>query len=136
MRGMPVRFFASSADGANFAITMAVTNPEAPPYLQASMIIVPTDTPGFSVSRKLDKLGVVRVEHNIWDDPGDAQVVRQHANGNETVPTVVIGEQAFVNPSAGELIAYLGVHHPHLLPEGFEAPEPGMASRIVDKVFG
>jgi glutaredoxin len=93
---------------------------------------------GFCVmlQRKLDKFGIERVEHNIWDDPGDAEVVRQHANGNETVPTVVIGDQGFVNPSAGELIAYLGVHHPHLLPEDFEAPEPGAASRLVGKVFG
>ena len=88
------------------------------------------------LQRKLDKLGIERVEHNIWDDPSDAATVRQHADGNETVPTVVIGDRGFVNPSAGELVAYLGVHHPHLLPEGFEAPEPSMASRFVDKVFG
>ncbi len=88
------------------------------------------------LQRKLDKLGIERTEHNIWDDPIDAAVVRQHANGNETVPTVVIGDQGFVNPSAGELIAFLGVHHPELLPEGFEAPEPGIASRLVGKVFG
>jgi glutaredoxin len=88
------------------------------------------------LQRKLDKFGIERTEHNIWDDPNDAAVVRQHANGNETVPTVVIGDQGFVNPSAGELIAFLGVHHPELLPEGFEAPEPGIASRLVGKVFG
>jgi alkylation response protein AidB-like acyl-CoA dehydrogenase len=42
------KWFASSADGAAFAICMAVTNPEAQdPYRRASMIIVPTDTPGF-----------------------------------------------------------------------------------------
>ena len=35
-----------SADGAAFAIVMAVTNPDAPPHARASMIIVPTDTPG------------------------------------------------------------------------------------------
>ena len=88
------------------------------------------------LQRKLDKYGIDRVEHNIWDDPNDAATVRQHANGNETVPTVVIGDRGFVNPSAGELVAYLGVHHPHLLPEGFEAPEPGIASRLVGKVLG
>ncbi len=88
------------------------------------------------LQRKLDKYGIERVEHNIWDDPNDAAIVRQHANGNETVPTVVIGDRSFVNPSAGELVAYLGVHHPHLLPEDFEAPEPGLASRVVGKVFG
>ena len=30
----------------HFAIVMAVTNPDAPPHQRASMIIVPTDTPG------------------------------------------------------------------------------------------
>jgi glutaredoxin len=88
------------------------------------------------LQRKLDQLGVERVEHNIWDDPDDAAIVRQHARGNETVPTVVIGERGFVNPSAGELIAYLAVTHPELLPEGFEPPEPGIATRVVNKVFG
>lgn len=88
------------------------------------------------LQRKLDKFGIERVEHNIWDEASDAAVVRRHANGSETVPTVVIDGQGFVNPSAGELIAYLGVHHPQLLPDDFEAPEPGIASRLVGKVFG
>jgi len=88
------------------------------------------------LQRKLDKLGINRVEHNIWEDPSNAATVRQLANGNETVPTVVIGGQGFVNPSAGTLVAYLGEHHPQLLPDGFEAPEPGMAGRLVGKVFG
>ena len=35
------KWYTSSADGAEFAIVMAVTNPDAGPYLQASMIIVP-----------------------------------------------------------------------------------------------
>jgi alkylation response protein AidB-like acyl-CoA dehydrogenase len=40
------KWFASSADGARFAVCMAVTNPEASPHQRASMILVPTDTPG------------------------------------------------------------------------------------------
>jgi glutaredoxin len=88
------------------------------------------------LQRKLDKLGIERVEHNIWDEPTDAAIVRQYANGNETVPTVVVGDTGFVNPSAGELVVFLAEHHPHLLPEGFEAPQPSAASRFVDRVFG
>ncbi len=88
------------------------------------------------LQRKLDKLGIDRVEHNIWDDPADAAIVRAHARGNETVPTVVIGERGFVNPSAGELVAYLSASHPELLPEGFQPPEPGIAERLAGKVFG
>ncbi|HUV19936.1 MAG TPA: glutaredoxin domain-containing protein [Ilumatobacteraceae bacterium] len=88
------------------------------------------------LQRKLDKLGIERVEHNIWENSDDAAIVRRHANGNETVPTVVIGDRGFVNPSAGELIAYLGVHHPALLPEDFEAPEPSAVGRLATRVFG
>lgn len=51
------KWYTSSADGAEFAIVMAVTNPEAGPYQQASMIIVPTDTPGFNQVRNIPVMG-------------------------------------------------------------------------------
>jgi alkylation response protein AidB-like acyl-CoA dehydrogenase len=51
------KWYTSSADGAGFAIVMAVTNPEAPTYLQASMIIVPTDTRGFNHVRNIPVMG-------------------------------------------------------------------------------
>ncbi|NOY69650.1 MAG: acyl-CoA dehydrogenase [Deltaproteobacteria bacterium] len=51
------KWYTSSADGAAFAVVMAVTNPEAPDYLQASMIIVPTDTPGFNLVRNIPVMG-------------------------------------------------------------------------------
>ncbi len=88
------------------------------------------------LQRKLDQLGIVRVEHNIWDSADDAATVRRHANGNETVPTVVVGGTAFVNPSPRQLVEFLAEHHPDLLPEGFEAPQPSAVSRLADKVFG
>jgi len=52
------KWYSSSADGARFAVVMAVTNPEEQsPYLQASMIIVPTDTPGFDLVRNISVMG-------------------------------------------------------------------------------
>ena len=51
------KWYTTAADGAKFAICMAVTNPEAPQYLQASMIIVPTDTPGFNLVRNIPVMG-------------------------------------------------------------------------------
>jgi len=51
------KWFTSSADGAAFAIVMAVTDPEAPPYGRSSMIIVPTDTPGFHLIRNVSVMG-------------------------------------------------------------------------------
>ena len=40
---------------------------------------------------------------NIWQDPDAAAFVRSVANGNETVPTVTVGDTFFVNPSAGQV---------------------------------
>jgi len=51
------KWYTSSSDGAAFAIVMAVTNPQAPPYQRASMIIVPTDTPGFNQVRNIPVMG-------------------------------------------------------------------------------
>ncbi|QLQ05116.1 MAG: acyl-CoA dehydrogenase family protein [Anaerolineae bacterium] len=52
------KWFASSAEGANFAIVMAITNPEAPKlHRRASQIIVPTDTPGFHRVRNIPVMG-------------------------------------------------------------------------------
>jgi acyl-CoA dehydrogenase len=53
------KWFTSSADGAEFAIVMAVTDlaPNANPYLRSSMIIVPTDTPGFHIERNISVMG-------------------------------------------------------------------------------
>ncbi|MBF0395589.1 MAG: acyl-CoA dehydrogenase family protein [Desulfobacterales bacterium] len=51
------KWYTTSAEGSKFAIVMAVTNPEAPAYLRASMIIVPTDTPGFNLVRNIPVMG-------------------------------------------------------------------------------
>jgi acyl-CoA dehydrogenase len=53
------KWFTTAADGARFAIVMAVTNPDAPTYARASMIIVPTDTKGFVHVRKISVMGDV-----------------------------------------------------------------------------
>jgi alkylation response protein AidB-like acyl-CoA dehydrogenase len=51
------KWFASAADGAAFAIVMAVTDPQAAPHQRASQIIVPTDTPGFRLVRNIKVMG-------------------------------------------------------------------------------
>ncbi|HEU4454784.1 MAG TPA: acyl-CoA dehydrogenase family protein [Longimicrobium sp.] len=54
------KWFTSSADGAAFAIVMAVTNPDAEkPHARASQIIVPADTPGFRIVRNIPIMGDV-----------------------------------------------------------------------------
>ncbi len=44
---------------------------------------------------------------NIWDDPSAAATVRAVAGGNETVPTVFVGGDAYVNPPWPRLRALL-----------------------------
>ncbi len=51
------KWFTTSADGAAFAVVMAVTDPDAAPHGRASMIIVPTDTPGFVLERNIPIMG-------------------------------------------------------------------------------
>jgi len=52
------KWFITGADGAAFTIVMAITDPEAESrYLRASMIIVPTDTPGFKRVRNTAVMG-------------------------------------------------------------------------------
>ncbi len=52
------KWFTSSAEGATFAIVMAVTNPDAESrYKRASQIIVPLTTPGFNLVRNINVMG-------------------------------------------------------------------------------
>lgn len=71
--------------------------------------------------RDLRVLGVPTHEVDIWADPAAAAVVRGYANGNETVPTVVVGGRGYVNPLAATVLAELRRAVP-----GF-APEPALA---------
>jgi len=52
------KWFTTAADGAAFAIVMAVTDPEHPSvYSRASQIIVPMDTPGVRLVRNIPVMG-------------------------------------------------------------------------------
>jgi glutaredoxin len=59
------------------------------------------------LERHLTDRGVALRKHNIWEDPAHAAVVRSIANGNETVPTVVVGDVGMVNPSADAVLRAL-----------------------------
>ena len=60
-----------------------------------------------ALKRNLDSRGISYEMRNIWDSPEDAAFVRSVARGNETVPTVVVGETALVNPSGDAVQAAL-----------------------------
>jgi acyl-CoA dehydrogenase len=51
------KWFTSGAMGADLAIAMVVTDPDAPPYSRASMICIPTDTAGFNLVRPISVMG-------------------------------------------------------------------------------
>jgi alkylation response protein AidB-like acyl-CoA dehydrogenase len=51
------KWFASSADGAAFAVVAALTDPEAPRHERASLFIVPLDAPGFRLVRNIPVMG-------------------------------------------------------------------------------
>lgn len=69
-----------------------------------------------ALERRLDSSGIPYRKFNIWEDDDNAAFVRSVANGNETVPTVRIGEISLVNPSLGQVVEAMKVETPHLVP--------------------
>ena len=53
------KWYTSSADGARFAVVMAVTDPAQEPHFRASMILVPLDNPGYRFVRNIGVMGDV-----------------------------------------------------------------------------
>jgi len=51
------KWFTTAADGAAFAVVMAVTDPDAHPHMKASQIIVQADTPGFRIVENTPCMG-------------------------------------------------------------------------------
>jgi glutaredoxin-like protein len=74
--------------------------------------------------RGLRRSGLPLRAVDIWRDPEAAALVRSLAGGNETVPTVVIGAHALVNPTVEEVLEAVADQAPHLLPTGLPCPPP------------
>jgi glutaredoxin-like protein len=66
--------------------------------------------------RALRRTGLPITEINIWADPVAAAVVRRVADGNETVPTVIVGSTAMVNPTVRAVLAAVRREAPQILP--------------------
>ncbi len=58
------KWFTTGADGAAFTIVMAVTDPDAAPHKRATMILVPLDTPGFSIVQNIMVMGERGGDHH------------------------------------------------------------------------
>ena len=61
------KWWTTNALGASLAIVMAVTDPDAAPHKRATMLLVPTDSPGFNMVRPLSNMGHV-------DGPGHWEI--------------------------------------------------------------
>jgi glutaredoxin len=68
------------------------------------------------LQRKLRRAGIDVDELNIWTDPDAAAAVRSITGGDETVPTLVIGDQAMVNPSPRRAISAITEHRRRAAP--------------------
>ncbi len=98
------KWFATSADGAAFAIAMVVTDPDADsPYLRASQIIVPTDTTGYQLVRNI----------NVMGEPGDGWASHGEVTyTNCRVPREnLLGERAAGFVIAQERLGPGRIHH-------------------------
>ncbi|MCC7111009.1 MAG: acyl-CoA dehydrogenase family protein [Deltaproteobacteria bacterium] len=80
------KWFTTGHEGSAFAICMATTNPEAAePHARASMILVPTDTPGFE---RIANLSIMGERGGDWASHAevsfqDARVPLDHLLGGE-----------------------------------------------------
>jgi alkylation response protein AidB-like acyl-CoA dehydrogenase len=88
------KWFTSGAMGAQFAIVMAVSDPEAEPHRRMSQIIVPLDTSGVDIVRSVPVMGETRGNHceiyyrdvrvpvtNTLGRPGDGFMIAQKRLG-------------------------------------------------------
>jgi glutaredoxin-like protein len=67
------------------------------------------------LSADLARFGLEYESHNIWTDPDAAAFVRSVARGNETVPTVTVGDTALVNPRVEAILQLLQQPAPNSL---------------------
>ena len=98
------KWFTTGADGAAFAIVMAITNPDAEnPYARASQILVPTDSTGFHHVRNISVMGE---EGEGW--MSHAEIIYENCR----VPSEnVLGEVGQGFAIAQERLATGRIHH-------------------------
>ncbi len=57
--------------------------------------------------RSLSRRGIEARWHNIWEDEAARSFVRQANRGDETVPTVRVGQQVLTNPTGAQVAELL-----------------------------
>jgi len=73
-----------------------------------------------SLRRALRRAGIETTEIDIWQDPTGAAAVRAATGGDETVPTVRLGETVMVNPAPRAVVSWAAA-------EGVARHEPAPA---------
>ena len=73
-----------------------------------------------ALRHRLGRRGIPVHAVNIWEDPTAAERVRQATGGDETVPTVFVGDRHLVNPSIRQVETLLADTAPHLLDQAAE----------------
>ena len=97
------KWYTSAAHRSDFAIVMAVTNPDAAPHRRASQIIVPTDTPGFKHLRRIPVMG-----EQGWGWSSHSEIVYEDCR----VPVEnLLGQEGFGFMIAQERLGPGRIHH-------------------------
>jgi len=99
-------------------LTILIVTPEVVFYTR------PRCPYSFRLRRALRRRGLAFREVNIWRDATAAAAVRGVADGNETVPTVHVGDRWLVNPTADDVCAAAG----YLTPD--RPPGRGLLTRL------
>jgi mycoredoxin len=94
--------------------------------------------------RRLEHSGLAFDRIDIWQEPAAGAWVRTVADGNETVPTVlIVGADpdegvALVNPSASAVLDQVARLAPHQLPRppGMSTGPAGVLGRFVGRLAG
>ncbi|MBS3940210.1 MAG: NrdH-redoxin [Actinobacteria bacterium] len=93
-----------------------------------------------SLLRGLERTGLAFDRVDIWEDEDAAAFVRSVADGNETVPTVRIGDLALVNPSTRDVLRAVADRDPDALPETARGElaqgGSGRVGQILGRLFG
>lgn len=87
-----------------------------------------------TLDRALSGAEIPIVKHNIWEDPDAAAFVRSVANGNETVPTVRVGDTFMVNPSAKQVAEAVLASDPSKAEALGSVGQPGPLGRMLKKL--
>ena len=92
-----------------------------------------------SLLRGLERSGLTFTSVDIWQDEEAAAYVRGVADGDETVPTVRVGDLALVNPTTRDVLRAVADRDPDALPDTARdvlAQGPGRLGQALGRLLG